>query len=68
MNDANKAKELRQGVNVFIALAVLTALEFAVAVLTQVWVTLLSLAVIKVMIVMQYYMHLPRVVEGEAHA
>jgi hypothetical protein len=67
MNET-KARELRLGVNILIVLAVLTLVEFGVAVLPQilaqpelpVWPVLVVIALIKAMLVLQNYMHLPR--------
>ena len=63
-----KEKEYRQGLNVFIALVVLTVIEFVVAAATQVWLTVISLAAIKAIIVILYYMHVTRVTDEEGHA
>ena len=69
MNDNQKAAELRAGVNILVILAVLTAAEFGVALLPQllgqpelaVWPALVVIALIKAGLVLQNYMHLPRV-------
>ncbi len=72
MNDAKKATELRQGVNILIILAVLTAVEFGVAILpqlqlgiTQVWPVLILIALIKAILVIHNYMHFPRLFAPE---
>jgi cytochrome c oxidase subunit 4 len=59
----------RQGLYVLIGLAVLTALEFAVAGLLEgSAVFLFVLALVKAGVILQYYMHLDRVwSEEEAH-
>jgi cytochrome c oxidase subunit 4 len=59
----------RQGLYVLIGLAVLTALEFAVASLLEGSVVFLFvLALVKAGVILQYYMHLDRVwSEEEAH-
>ena len=65
MNDVKRAKELRQSVNVLVVLAVLTAVEFWLAVTTQMWALLVVIALVKAGLVIQYYMHLPRVFAEE---
>jgi cytochrome c oxidase subunit 4 len=59
----------RQGIYVFIGLAVLTALEFVIAsVLAGSVVFLFVIALVKAGLIIQYYMHLERVwSEEEAH-
>lgn len=58
MEHANKSTSLRQGAIIFIFLAVLTALEFFIAVAIGAVVLLAAVAVIKVGLVMYYYMHI----------
>ena len=59
-----KALALREGVLVFLALAVLTAIEYLVGVSTGTgW--LLLLALVKAALVVTYYMHLRRVFSAE---
>src|SRR5512140_1416499 len=57
MEHTNEKDAMRQGVIIFIFLAVLTALEFFIAVEIQAVVLLLLVALIKVSLVMYYYMH-----------
>ena len=72
MNDTRKAAEMRLGVNILIILAVLTAVEFGVALLpqlqlgvTQVWPVLIVIALIKAILVIHNYMHFPRLFAPE---
>ena len=58
MEHTNKSDVLRQGAIVFIFLAVLTALEFFIAVEIGVVILLVAVAVIKVGLVLYYYMHI----------
>lgn len=60
MEHTNKSEVLRQGVIVFVFLAVLTALEFFVAVQIGSTVLLAMIAFVKVGLVMYYYMHIYR--------
>jgi len=68
----NKAQELRLGVNILVILAVLTVVEFGVAVLPQVlsvsipvWPVLILIALIKAFLVIHNYMHFPRLLAPE---
>lgn len=58
MEHTNKAGILRQGMIVFIFLAVLTALEFFIAVSIGVLLLLVVIAATKVVLVAYYYMHI----------
>ncbi len=58
MEHTNKTEVFRQGVIIFIFLAILTALEFFVAVAIGSVVLLVVIAVVKVALVMYYYMHI----------
>ena len=58
MEHMNKTEAFRQGMIVFIFLAVLTALEFFIAVAIGAVVLLLAVALIKVVLVVYYYMHI----------
>ncbi len=58
MEHTNKADILRQGMIVFIFLAVLTALEFFIAIAIGAVILLAAVAVIKVGLVVYYYMHI----------
>jgi len=57
----HKALELRRGVLVFVALAVLTAVEYAIAVFTGIYLLLAVTALGKAGLVVWYYMHIKRV-------
>jgi len=57
MKHGNRTSALQQGVIIFVFLAVLTALEFFVAVAIDALVLLVAIAVMKVGLVMYYYMH-----------
>lgn len=65
MNAEKKAKDLRLGVNILVILAVLTLVEYVVAVWTGMWLLLVVLAFVKAAIVLQFFMHLPRVFSEE---
>jgi cytochrome c oxidase subunit 3 len=54
----NKTSALRLGVLVFGLLAVLTAVEFGIALLLNLWLILLLAALIKAGLVLYYYMHI----------
>lgn len=56
----NKAAVLNQGVVIFIFLAVLTALEFFVAIAIGAVLLLVVLAIVKVGLVIYYYMHISK--------
>ncbi len=58
MEHTDKADILRQGMTVFIFLAVLTALEFFIAIAIGAIVLLVAVAVIKVGLIVYYYMHI----------
>jgi len=60
MEHSNKSDILRQGVIVFIFLAALTALEFFVAIAIGSTVLLAMIAIVKVSLIMYYYMHIYR--------
>src|ERR1700690_1154846 len=59
----NKAAVLNQGVIIFVFLAVLTALEFFVAVEIGAIVLLIIMAIVKVGLVIYYYMHITKLNE-----
>lgn len=63
MEISNKTDLLRQGAIVFVFLAVLTALEFFIAIAVGAAVLLAAVAVIKVALVIYYYMHIYRLGE-----
>ncbi len=63
MHDAKTAKgaAVRRGVVILVILAVLTVIEFIVGLVFPSGWLLLALALVKGVIVVQYFMHLPRV-------
>jgi len=61
MQNMKKAAELRQGVMLLVVLAVLTAVEYILAIATGLWLLLVVIALVKAALVIQYFMHLPRV-------
>ena len=65
MQNAKKAQEFRRGVVVLVILAVLTLVEFGIAITTNLWFLLVVIALVKAAIVIQYFMHLPRVFSEE---
>ncbi|MCZ7569456.1 MAG: cytochrome C oxidase subunit IV family protein [Ardenticatenaceae bacterium] len=65
MDEFKKAVELREGVSVLIVLAVLTALEFWIGAATGWTMLLITIALVKAAIVIQYFMHLPRLFSAE---
>lgn len=66
MNDSKKSAALRQGVLVFVVLAVLTALEYWAAVSTGIIALLFLLLLLKAALVVVYYMHVSRVFSPDA--
>ncbi len=65
MEHTNKAEILRQGVMIFVFLAVLTALEFFIAVAIGALILLATVALVKVGLVLYYYMHIYRLNEED---
>ena len=59
-----KQAELRLGVVIFLLLAALTAAEYAIATLTSLTGTLVAIAVVKALLILQFFMHLSRVTSG----
>ena len=71
MAHIDKKTALNQGILIFIFLAVLTALEFFVAIVMDAVVLLVVIALVKVGLVMYYYMHIYKLAaedEGEANS
>jgi len=67
----DKSSALRQGILIFVYLAVLTALEFFVAIAFVAVPLLVVIAVVKVGLVMYYYMHIYKLnvdAEGDTHS
>lgn len=60
MNETKKTAAFRQGVITLIVLAVLTGAEYLIAVQSNLWSVLVVIALIKAGLVLQYFMHLPR--------
>jgi cytochrome c oxidase subunit 3 len=58
MEPTNKTDVLRQGVIIFVFLAVLTGLEFFIAIAIHAVALLIVVALIKVALVLYYYMHI----------
>jgi cytochrome c oxidase subunit 4 len=68
MKHSRNAADLRQGVIIMVILAVLTVVEYLLATATGLWLLLVVIALVKAAIVIQYYMHLPRVLgQGGGH-
>ena len=69
MEHSNKAAVLNQGVVIFVFLAVLTALEFFVAIAIGAIALLIVMAIVKVGLVIYYYMHITKLNEdsGDDH-
>jgi cytochrome c oxidase subunit 3 len=65
MTHTGKSATLRLGVFIFISLAVLTAIEFALAQFLNVWQLLAFLALIKAGLVGYYYMHIYRLFQTD---
>jgi len=64
--DDKKKKALKFGVTVFVILAVLTLGEYWVATVNfQWWYLLVGITIIKTWLVVQHYMHLPRLFSEE---
>ena len=60
MNEERQGRQMRTGLNVIFALAILTAIEFAVAVYLDIGVNVLLaiIAVIKAWLILDYFMHM----------
>ncbi len=61
MENTSKSSSLQLGILVFGALAVLTAVEFIIAITVQVWEVLALIPIFKAGLVLYYYMHISRV-------
>ena len=67
-NKSAKMAEYRQNIYVFLGLAVLTVLEFLIAInLEQATVPLLIIAIIKAGLIVQFFMHIYRIWQAEEH-
>src|SRR5512147_2412221 len=62
----DKLSEMRQGILIFVYLAVLTALEFFVAIQFVAVGILIVVALVKAALVGYYYMHVYKLNEGQA--
>ena len=60
-----KSAALREGVFVFLALAVLTAVEYVVGVSTEMIALLFALMLVKAALVVYFFMHISRLFESE---
>lgn len=65
MEHMNKSEALRQGVIVFIYLAILTALEFFIAVTLEAVPLLVIVGIVKAGLVFYYYMHVYKLVQNQ---
>ena len=65
MEHPSKSSVLTLGVLVLGALAVLTAVEFAIALTINIWQVLAFIPIIKAMLVFYYYMHIYRLFEAD---
>lgn len=65
MEHPPKASVLQLGLLVFGALAVLTAVEFTIALTINLWQVLTIIALIKAGLVLYYYMHITRLFSGD---
>src|SRR4030065_87909 len=65
MEHPSKSSFLQLGVLVLGARAVLTAVEFAIALTVNIWQVLAILPIIKAMLVFYYYMHIYRLFQAD---
>jgi cytochrome c oxidase subunit 3 len=63
-----KSTALRLGLLVFIGLALLTAVEFAIALLVNFWQLLLLVSLFKAGLVLVYYMHVGKLFQSESES
>jgi cytochrome c oxidase subunit 3 len=68
LTGTNKPSGLRLGLYVFIMLAILTLVEFGFALYLNVWPLLLLMALLKVGLVVYYYMHIYHLFESDLSA
>jgi cytochrome c oxidase subunit 3 len=66
MEHSSKSSTLQLGLLVFGALAVLTAVEFAIALTANIWQILSIIPIIKAGLVFYYYMHISRLFEDDS--
>ncbi len=62
MNDSGKSEKMRLGLRVIVILAVLTAIEFAIAIYMNAGANLLLviIALVKAWLIVDYFMHFTR--------
>ncbi len=65
MHDESSAATYRRGLLVGLALAILTAVEFEISSYDAALVLLLTIALMKTASILQYYMHIGRVWQGD---
>jgi len=65
MEQKSKSSALTLGLLVFGALAILTAVEFIIAVTINIWQVLAVIPILKALLVFYYYMHITRLFEEE---
>ncbi len=65
MEQHTKSSVLQLGLLVFGALAILTAVEFAIALTINIWQLLIIIPMIKAGLVLYYYMHISRLFEND---
>ncbi len=65
MEHASRSSAMKLGLLVFGALAVLTAVEFAIALTVNIWQVLSILPILKAVLVLYYYMHIYRLFEND---
>lgn len=68
MEHGSKSSALNLGMIVLAALAVLTAVEFTIAVTINIWQVLAIIPILKALLVGYYYMHITRVFEEDKDA
>lgn len=68
MDHGSKSSALNLGMIVLGALAILTAVEFAIAITINIWQVLALIPILKALLVGYYYMHITRVFEEDKDA
>jgi cytochrome c oxidase subunit 3 len=66
MDNASKSSMLKLGLLVFLGLAVLTAVEYIIAVTLGIWQVLAIIPIIKALLVFYYYMHIGRLFQDDS--
>jgi cytochrome c oxidase subunit 3 len=67
MDTTSKSSMLKLGLFVFLGLAILTALEYIVAVTLGIWQVLAIIPIIKALLVFYYYMHIGRLFQDDSN-